>query len=123
MMSIMNRLERLSKVDHGQLPNFHITDHVLAETLNLILNKGNHQKATQTMDLLIKGSHFQLQHTPKTDFNSTQALFRRYSYLSFIDATIVAYMQRTGIEYLYSFDDDFDSMEGVTRINSAIDPR
>lgn len=115
--------EIIAGVDHGQLPELHITDHVLAETLNLLLNKGTHRKATQTMDLLIEGSHFRLLHTPKTDFNSTQALFRRHPHLSFVDASIVAYMQRTGIEYLYSFDDDFDSVDGVTRVNSAVDPR
>lgn len=115
--------EIIRGVDHGQLPDLHITDHVLAETLNLILNRGNQQTATETMNLLIEGSHFQLQHTPKTDFNSTQALFRHYPHLSFVDASIVAYMQRTNIEYLYSFDDDFDSIEDVQRINSAVDPR
>ncbi|MDF9745407.1 type II toxin-antitoxin system VapC family toxin [Natrinema salsiterrestre] len=115
--------EIIAGVDHGQLPEFHITDHVLAETLNLIQNKADHQKATQTMALLIEGSHFHLRHTPKADFNSTQALFRRHSHLSFVDASIVAFMQREGIEYLYSFDDGFDTIEGITRLNTAVDPR
>ena len=28
-------------------------------------------------------------------------------------------MEREGIEYLYSFDDDFDALDGVTRLDTA----
>ena len=31
-------------------------------------------------------------------------------------------MEREGIEYLYSFDDDFDSLDAVTRLNTADNP-
>jgi predicted nucleic acid-binding protein len=31
-------------------------------------------------------------------------------------------MRRTGIEYLYSFDDDFDRVEWITRLDTATDP-
>lgn len=115
--------EIITGVDHGRLPTLAITDHVLAETLNLIANKGSHDAAAKTMDLLIEGSHFELHHTPKIEFSSTQTLFRQYSHLSFVDASIVAFMQRNGIEYIYSFDDDFDTVDGITRLNTAVDPR
>ena len=31
-------------------------------------------------------------------------------------------MEREGIEYLYSFDDDFDALDGVTRLDTADNP-
>jgi predicted nucleic acid-binding protein len=31
-------------------------------------------------------------------------------------------MQRTGVEYLYSFDDDFDCLEWITRLATAENP-
>jgi len=31
-------------------------------------------------------------------------------------------MEREGIEYLYSFDDDFDALDAVTRLNTADNP-
>lgn len=34
----------------------------------------------------------------------------------------VAYMMRERIDYLHSFDDDFDGLEGVTRLSTADDP-
>ena len=46
-------------------------------------------------------------------------LFETYEGLAFGDATIVAYMQRVNIEYLYSFDDDFDVIDSITRLETA----
>ena len=31
-------------------------------------------------------------------------------------------MERTGIEYLYSFDDDFDGIESISRLETAENP-
>jgi predicted nucleic acid-binding protein len=56
------------------------------------------------------------------DFNAAQALFRQYPALSFVDTTIAAYMKREEIEYLYSFDDDFDAVDGLTRLDIAANP-
>ena len=49
-------------------------------------------------------------------------LFETYEGLSFGDATIAAYMGREEIERLYSFDDDFDALDGITRLETADDP-
>ena len=58
----------------------------------------------------------------RTYSHQYQALFRRYGEISFVDSTIAAYMEREGIEYLYSFDDDFDALDGVTRLDTADNP-
>lgn len=33
-----------------------------------------------------------------------------------------AYMLSEGLEYIYSFDDDFDAIEGITRLDTAVNP-
>jgi predicted nucleic acid-binding protein len=38
------------------------------------------------------------------------------------DTITVAYMQRQGLEYIYSFDDDFDEFDGIIRLNSDENP-
>jgi predicted nucleic acid-binding protein len=112
----------LSGIDHGELPAIHIPDFVVAESMNLLSNKNGHRTAVAVLDRLIEGSQFDLQSTPESDFNGAQAIFRQHSHLSFVDSLIVAYMRRSGIQYLYSFDDDFDEIEGVTRLNAAVNP-
>lgn len=114
--------EIVQAVDHGTLPGGIVTNYVLAETLNLIRERLGPDTATGMLDRLIEGAHFDISHAPRTDFNAGQALFRRYDALSFVDATIAAYMQREGIEYLYSFDDGFDGVEGVMRLETASNP-
>ena len=109
-------------IDHGNLPDVIVTNYVVAEILNLTREKLGPATATEILDRLIAGAHFEIVHAPKTDFNSGQELFRQHDQLSFVDATIAAYMQREGIEYLYSFDGGFDAVEGTTRLDTAANP-
>lgn len=109
-------------IDHGELPDAVVTNYVLTETLNLTGEKLGPGAANEMLDRLIEGTHFEIDHAPKADFNAAQALFRRYEELSFVDSTIAAYMQRKDINYLYSFDDDFDVLDGVTRLDTADNP-
>ena len=54
-----------------------------------------------------------------------EQLFRTYEASSgpeWVDSIIVAYMQSEDIEYIYSFDDDFDVFSHVTRLTSATNP-
>lgn len=109
-------------IDHGDLPTAIITNYVLAETLNLTREKLGPQAANAMLDRLVEGAHFEIVHTPRTDCTAARELFREYDGLSFVDATIVAYLERTEVEYCYSFDDDFDAVESVSRLESAVNP-
>lgn len=109
-------------IDHGDLPEAIVTNYVVAETLNLSGEKLGAAAANQLLDRLIEGAHFEIVHAPKADFNAAQALSRRHSELSFVDSTIVAYMDRDDVEYLYSFDDDFDAVTHLTRLETADNP-
>jgi len=114
--------EIIRGIDHGTLPDAIITNYVGAETLNLSGEKLGADAANQMLDRLIEGTRFQIDHAPKTDFTAAQALFRRHTELTFVDATIAAYMDRKDIEHLYSFDDDFDAVDGLTRLDTATNP-
>lgn len=115
-------MEMVRGIDHGDLPKAVVTNYVVAETLNLTREKLGSEAANGMLDRLIEGSNFEVMHAPQSDFNAAQAIFRRYPELSFVDSTIAAYMQREGIEFLYSFDDGFDAVEDLTRLNTADNP-
>ncbi|QLH81388.1 type II toxin-antitoxin system VapC family toxin [Halosimplex pelagicum] len=114
--------EIVRAVDHGDLPETIVTNYIVAEVLNLTGERLGPETGNEMLDRLIEGAHFEVVHAPQSDFNAAQALYRRYSGLSFVDATLVAYMQRENIEYLYSFDDDFDEIDDVTRLETATSP-
>jgi predicted nucleic acid-binding protein len=109
-------------IDHGRLPDGRITNYVVLETLNWIHGRRHHEAATALYAALNESSGFEIHHAPRKDYDRAVELFETYDGLAFGDATIVAYLQREGIEYLYSFDDDFDAVEGVTRLSTPDDP-
>jgi len=112
----------LHGIDDGQLPTGVVVSDVLEETINYIHAKSDQQAAAATLDALIESSGFDIVHTPKSDFDAGRSLFRRYDSLSLTDAVIVATSQRAGIEYLYSFDDGFDSVPDLTRLTTDENP-
>lgn len=114
--------EIISGIDHGELPTARITNYVVLETLNWIQTRKRHEKAVETYERLHQSAGFEVLHAAQKDFQRALSLFKTYESLSFGDATIAAYMNREDIEYLYSFDDDFDALEDITRLDTAANP-
>ncbi|NLV08721.1 PIN domain-containing protein [Halomicrobium mukohataei] len=115
-------LEILRGIDYGELPDGVITNEALLETLNFVEERKGHDRAVDLLDRFVQGAHFELQYNPKKNFGLGRSLFRGHPGLNFGDSMQTAFMESENIEYIYSFDDDFDSIDGVTRLNSAVNP-
>ncbi|WP_018258817.1 type II toxin-antitoxin system VapC family toxin [Halomicrobium katesii] len=115
-------MEIVRGMDHGDLPTGRVTNYIVLETLNWIHNRKRQQTAVETYDRLNRSAGFEIHHSAQKDFNRALELFQTHDGLSCGDTTIAAYMQREGIEYLYSFDDDFDMVDGITRLETADNP-
>ncbi|MFC7018176.1 MULTISPECIES: type II toxin-antitoxin system VapC family toxin [Haloarcula] len=109
-------------MDHGTLPIAYVLSDVLEEVVNYLQARAGHDVATETLDAILESSGFSLQQTSKSDFDAGRSVFRRYESLSLTDAVIVAAMDRTDVDYLYSFDDGFDSVPEVTRLTTPENP-
>lgn len=109
-------------IDAGSLPTGIVTDDVLTEVLNYLHTRVGNETAVETLDALQESTEFELVRTTKTDFDAGRSLFRRYQGLSLTDAIVAAYMDRLGVEFCYSFDDDFDAVDGITRLDVATNP-
>lgn len=109
-------------VDRGELPTARVTNYVLLEALNWIHERQRHDIAVDLKARLAQSAGFEMVHCAQKDYHRAMELFEDYESLSFGDATITAYMERTGIEYLYSFDDDFDGIERITRLDTPDNP-
>lgn len=118
-----DRAERIVHgIDSGDLPTGRVTNYVLLESLNWIHERQRHDIAVDLRARLGDSAGFELVHSAQKDFHRAVELFENYPGLAFGDVTIVAYMEREGIEYLYSFDDDFDAISGVTRLTTPDNP-
>ena len=111
--------EIMGGIDGGALPTGELTEIILTEVLNWIHRRAGPRDATDMLDRLVEGAHFDLVHSPKQVFGGAMGLVRQHETLSFGDATIVGQMKHRDLEHLYSFDDDFDSVDGITRLNAA----
>ncbi len=109
-------------IDAGELPTGRVTNYVLLETLNWIHARRRHDIAADLRRRLSDSAGFELLQTAQKDFRRAVELFEKYDGLAFGDATIAAYVEREGVEYLYSFDDDFDALDRVTRLDTPDDP-
>jgi len=109
-------------IDHGELVTGVITHEALVETLNFVEERQGPAKANGLLDSLEESAHFRLPYGPKSNVGHGRGFFRQHAGLSFGDAMQVAYMLAEDIEYIYSFDDDFDAVDGITRINRPEDP-
>jgi predicted nucleic acid-binding protein len=109
-------------IDEGTLPTARVTDYVTLETLNWLHGRKRHDLAVDTYDRLTNSAGFEIVHSAQKDFTRAVDLFRTHD-VAFGDATIAAYMERTGIEYLYAFDrEDFGTFDWVTRLDTADNP-
>jgi predicted nucleic acid-binding protein len=109
-------------VETGTLPNARVPDDALSEVLNYLHTRAGHGVAVETLDAVLSTPNFEVDRTTAADFDTGRTLFRRYEGLSLTDSVLCAHARRTGVEYLYSFDDDFDAVDGITRLDTAANP-
>ena len=112
----------LQGIDGGTLPEAVVLDYVLAETLNGLTTHAGHDAAVDLLDRIEENVRFAVESLHADGIAASKALFRQYPQLSFVDAALVAYMQSASIDYLYAFDDGFDGVETVARLETATNP-
>lgn len=113
----------VTAIDHGDLPTGRVTNYILLEVLNWIHTRQYHQKAVETYERLAASAGFEVIHAAQKDFSRAVDLFETYEDPAFGDATISAYMERKGIEYIYTFDpDDFAVFDWITPLETLTNP-
>ena len=100
--------EIVRAIDRGDLPTGRVTNYVALETLNWIHERKRHATAVDFYPRLTRSAGFEIVHCAQKDYHRAVKLFETHNTPAFGDATIAAYINRTGIEYLYTFDhEDF----------------
>lgn len=111
----------VDEMDSGDLPRGVVTNYTLPEVLNPILKRAGHEHAVDTLAFLTESRGFRIRQLSDEDLRRGQALFREQTGVEITDAILVAYMRRVGCETIYSFDDDFDRFDDVTRLTTPDD--
>jgi len=108
--------------DQGRFPTGYVFDTVLEEVLNYLQARTTHDVAVETLDAILESSGFEIVRTESSDFDAARSIFRQQHTLSLTDGIIAAAMTRRNLEYLYSFDDGFDGVDAVARLDTDTRP-
>lgn len=109
-------------IDTGDLPCGRLLYSHLPESLIALERYAGKGTAVETLDGLEAGSGWRIEHPPKSIYSDAEALWKLHDGPEYSDAVIAAYLLHEGIEFVYSFDDDFDQIDGITRITTPTDP-
>lgn len=112
----------LHGIDGGSLPEAVVLEYVLAETLNGLLSNAGQAAAVDLLDRIEENARFHIEGVSADALATGKALFRQHEPLSFVDACLIAYMQIEGLGYLYAFDEAFDAIDGVYRLDTVTNP-
>ncbi len=95
---------------------------MLVETLNGLKAYAGHDAAVDFLDRIESNTRFHVESPSADVLAAGKALFRRHESLSFVDACLLAYVDVDGYGYLYAFDDDFDVVADVYRLDTLTNP-
>lgn len=115
-------LSIVKAADARDLPVCVVLDFVLAETMNALTQEITHKETTEALSKLRQSSGFEVRRTPNRIWTAGFGMYEQYAHLSLVDAILAAYISEADTPYLYSFDDGFDSIDGVQRLNVPINP-
>lgn len=89
-------------------------NYVVPEILHPIQKRVGKATAHGTLDRLQESRGFEFVHIPEGIHPEGERLFRLHESTTgpeWVDSLIAAYMRAEEVEYIYSFDDDFDDIE------------
>lgn len=109
-------------VDSGDLPRGRLLYPQLAEFLAPLQHAVGKDAAVATLDGLESGAGWRIEHPSQNVYSDADRLWKLYESPEYGDAVIAAYMLDEGMEYIYSLDDDFDEIDGVTRLPAPENP-
>lgn len=103
--------------DQGTIGPLVLTDLVLAETINYLTSRGGSAVGREALDRIERSAGFEVERVPDSVYAAGKNdVYRRFDGLSFVDALTVAFMRQRGLERVYSFDADFDRVDGIVRL-------
>lgn len=112
-------------IDNGDLPTALVSEYVFLETINYLVGKRGvpHDFVNEVSEKLQKSNNFRLIPVETKHFHSAKnEICPKYPKLSFTDSSIVAMMDDLDMDYIYSLDGGFDSVDSVIRLNVARSP-
>ena len=99
-----------------EIESVYLTDYIVLETVNFILRKGGFDAALETLNLFNNHEKIEIVNIDEITFARASMIFKDHPGLSITDASTVAAMEDLGIPQIYTFDEGFDRIEWIERL-------
>lgn len=114
--------EIFDAMDRATLPQGVIVSTALPEVLNPAQKQAGQAAATDFLNRIQRSSGFTVEWLSRDSYEKALGERKSRSGVEFTDVAIAQFMRSRDVEYIYSFDDDFDEFGKITRLNSAVNP-
>ena len=110
----------LEAIADGDLPRLSVPVSVLHETVNYVYVRSTDEAAWELFEVVLAESNLDVLRDDRETLETGRTVFGRYEEPSPTDSVIVASFGDGG--YVYPFDDDFDAVDGLTRLDAPVNP-
>ncbi len=93
-----------------------VSDYIIIETYAFLLRKVSSEVAIETLEMFKNSNQIQIINNDFSTFENTYQILKKYKSLSYTDANIVYLMRKNKINEVYSYNDGFDGINGITRV-------
>ncbi|GAB3023048.1 type II toxin-antitoxin system VapC family toxin [Natronobiforma cellulositropha] len=105
----------LDGIRDGRLPyrRLYTNDYVLDETVTRLRYRVSHDRAVTALETVHSSAVFRFELVDEEVYEAGRSIFETYDdqQLSLTDATIVAHMDRLGLDHVLTYDSDFRAFE------------
>jgi predicted nucleic acid-binding protein len=108
----------LKKLVSGEIHDVYITNYVVMEVVNFLMRKASFAVAKEAFGYLTKTDRIHVVYVDKLFSLSVAHVFSTYGVLTLTDCSLVVLAEREGIKTLYSFDEGFDRVKNVQRLEA-----
>ncbi len=100
----------------GKIKKVYLTNYILVELVNFLLKKLGYDFALDVLESIKSSDKIEIIFIDEIMDIEINNIFRKYKRLSTTDCSIIYIMQKEKINYLFSFDSNFDSVKGIIRL-------
>ncbi len=109
-------IEILRKIATGEIHDVFITNYVVVEIVNFLMRKASFSAAQEAFDYLTNTNRIHVIYIDRLFSARITEIFTQYKVLTLTDCSLVAIAQQENIKSLYSFDEGFDRVKFVQRL-------
>lgn len=107
----------INEIENGRIQGI-ISEYILIEVLTFLKRRSGLEAAKTVQDTILESDLLHIVYIDETRFIEGLNIFSTYPQLSVVDATSIVIMRELNIPDIYSFDKDFDIVEGISRHES-----